>query len=360
MWKFLTSFTSLTKPANLSPVVPQPTRQRKQKREENNFVSYYGRPVIKKPHWVWPIWVYFWVGGIWSGVSVLGTLLQIFGDKKRDASLLRSAHWLSLAGAGISPMLLILDLQRPERFLHMLRVLKLSSPISVGTYIMTGTAGLSGLNAASWLAQEGWLPRNSFPAKLAGLIPYRLTGAAQGIGGLGLGSYTGVLLTATAVPLWAEMKLVLPPLFMASAFSTGAAALTLGQLLHGESATQLHRLEATETAALLTELGLLGYTLVTLPPAVRQPALAGRNKFYFGLAVGLGQIAPLFLKTFAPTSLKNANWFNLIQASWVLIGGFFLRVAIVEAGKTTADSAAAYHAITGGNSPDSQSSQSQN
>lgn len=356
MWKIFASFISLIKPANLSPTLPPPpNRPRKQKREEDKFVSYYGRPVIKKPHWVWPIWVYFWVGGIWSGASVLGALVQIFGDKKRDAALLRTAHCLSLAGAAISPGLLIVDLQRPERFLHMLRVLKLTSPISVGTYIMTGTAGLSGLNAASWLAQDGWLPRNSFPAKLAGLIPYQLTGAVQGISGLGLGSYTGVLLTATAVPLWAEMKLVLPPLFMASAFSTGAAALTLGQLLQGEKAAQLHRLEATETAALLTELGLLGYTLATLPPAVRQPALTGRNKLYFGLAVGLGQLVPLVLKFLAPARLKNANWFTFVQASGVLIGGFFLRVAVVEAGKTTADSAAAYHAITGGNSPDNSS-----
>lgn len=324
---------------------PPTEPKRRRKRGEDTFTSYYGRPIVKKPHWVWPVWVYFWTGGISSGASAIAALVEIFGDKK-DVSIIRSAQYMSLASAAVSPVLLIIDLQRPERFLHMLRVFKLTSAISVGTYILTATGGLSGVNALHRLIEDGVIPEDSLPGKLGTLIPHSLTGAAQGVSGLGLGSYTGVLLSATAVPLWAKLHTVIPPLFLASAFSTGSAAIVIGQILQGVEDERLHRLDRVETSAILTELALLSYAAATLPPEIRKPALSGANKLYFGLAIGLGQILPLLLKAFVPKKAKAGQLFSLIHSLFVLVGGFFLRVAVVEAGKATADSADAYHATT--------------
>src|SRR3954465_8410521 len=99
-----------------------PQGRRRKRRNEDEFTSYYGRPVIKKPHWVWPVWVYFWVGGVTGGASAIAALIELFGDKERDKGIIRAGHYISFAGVLLSPVMLIIDLQRPERFHHMLRI----------------------------------------------------------------------------------------------------------------------------------------------------------------------------------------------------------------------------------------------
>lgn len=325
---------------------PQRSGKRKWRKTESEFTSYYGRPVIKKPHWVWPIWGYFWAGGIVSGASALATLTELWGDKDRDRSIIRAGRYISLAGMVVSPVLLIIDLQRPERFHHMLRVLKLRSPLSVGTYILTTTGLLAGLNASRQLVEDGLLPAQSLPGKLALLSSNGLTSSLQGLDGLALGGYTGVLLSATAVPLWAENELILPPLFLASAFSTGAAAIGLARVLGGVATEDLHRLDPIERGAIVAELALLGYGLSKTKPAIRKAALGGLNGWLFGLAVVLGQLGPLLLQLLASKNAKSSRALVVLNALLVLTGGFFLRVAVVEAGKATADDADAYHATT--------------
>ena len=139
----------------------------------------------------------------------------------------------------VSPVLLIIDLQRPERFHHMLRVLKLRSPLSLGTYILTSSGLLSGINTARQIVEDGFIPANSLPGKLAMALSSRETRALQGIDGLALGGYTGTLLSATAVPLWADMNELISPLFVSSALSTGSAAISLarGPDWHGRRRT---------------------------------------------------------------------------------------------------------------------------
>src|SRR5689334_7229347 len=134
-----------------------------------------------------------------------------------------------MAGVMVSPVLLIIDLQRPERFHHMLRVLKLRSPLSTGTWILTSLGVLSGLNFARQVVEDGIIPEDSFLGNLALLSSNDTTQLLQGLDGIALGTYTGVLLSATAVPLWANANESIAPLFLSSAFSTGAAAITLSR-----------------------------------------------------------------------------------------------------------------------------------
>src|SRR5690348_9142286 len=104
-------------------------------RQVGAATSYYNRPMLKKPTWKWFIPFYMFIGGLGGGVALIGGLADIFGGR-RHRSTVRRARYIALIVALVSPLLLILDLGRPRRFHHMLRVFKVSSPLNVGTWIL--------------------------------------------------------------------------------------------------------------------------------------------------------------------------------------------------------------------------------
>jgi formate-dependent nitrite reductase membrane component NrfD len=316
-----------------------------------NRQSYYGRPVLKKPHWVWHIWLYFWLGGIAAGAGVLAAVARLFGSERHHKSVVRTGRYISLAGLLVSPVLLILDLQRPERFHHMLRIFKTRSALGTGTYILTGSGLLAGLNAARQIVEDGFIPANSLPGKLALLIPEKPVTLGQGVFSLGLGSYTGVLLSSTAIPLWHKAHPVLGPLFLSSAFSSGAAAISLAQTVTGVRPEDMHALDQIEQAALAAEITLLVSGALRLDPRVRRPLTSGKYAAILKAAIGSGIIVPLGLTMFKPA--RGTRFVKIISALLTLNGAFWLRFAIVEAGKVSADDPQAYHAANESNSTES-------
>ncbi len=308
------------------------------------FATYYNRPVLKKPHWVWQIWLYFWLGGIGAGCAIISMLAKLFGDQKRVKPIVRAARYISLATGMASPLLLVMDLGRPERFLHMLRILKLRSPLSVGTYIMSANGLFGNLTIARQLVEDGFIPAKSLLGKAATLVPDGLGTGLQGITGFGMGTYTGVLISATAVPLWSEATEILPPLFLSSGLSNAAAALQLVLLASGldEDTTDFKALETIETAAILTELALLGFGRWKMGALLTKPLTEGRvGKLFLGGAVGGGMVLPLLLQR-----VSRARWIRFIGAVATLAGGLTMRYCIVEGGKLSADDPQAYHSIT--------------
>jgi formate-dependent nitrite reductase membrane component NrfD len=170
--------------------------------------SYYGRPVIKEPTWTWEIPSYFFTGGVSGGSSVLSLGAKLFGNEK----LSRTALYIGAVADAISPVLLVSDLGRPERFHHMLRVFKVTSPMNVGAWVLLVNGGAS--NTAAVLELLGILR----PVKL-------LAETVAALFGPPLATYTGVLIADTAVPVWHEARRDLPWVFGASAAaSSGAAA----------------------------------------------------------------------------------------------------------------------------------------
>ncbi len=187
--------------------------------------------MIKAPHWKWYVPCYFFIAGITAGAAFFGALARFFGGPRHRVTV-RHARYIALVLALICPVLLILDLERPRRFFHMLRVVKVRSPLSLGTWILMAFGVTSGLLAARQMAEDGViLRRRSFLSRLALLLPDRLLTLIHGALGLGLGGDTGVLLAATAVPLWAAAGILLGPLFLAASITSGAAALILLGLL---------------------------------------------------------------------------------------------------------------------------------
>ena len=111
-------------------------RQRAFAEQPAKPTTYYGRPMLKKPTWKWFIPLYLFLGGVAGGVALLGALAEMLGGPRHRATV-RHARYLSLLLSILCPVLLILDLGRLVRFHHMLRVFKLSSPLSVGTWILS-------------------------------------------------------------------------------------------------------------------------------------------------------------------------------------------------------------------------------
>ena len=72
--------------------------------------GYYGQPVVKPPVWTWEIPLYFFFGGMAGMSAVIASGAIIF----HHVDLARAAMWIAaIAGAVLSPILLIMDLGRP-------------------------------------------------------------------------------------------------------------------------------------------------------------------------------------------------------------------------------------------------------
>ncbi len=169
--------------------------------------SYHGQPVIKEPVWTWEIPVYFFTGGLGGAAGGLAYLAGLRGNE----TLARRGWAVALAGIGVSPAFLISDLGKPMRFLNMLRMFKLTSPMSVGSWILSGSGATTAVAALN--AWTGLLPRTGRAAR-----------PAAALFGLPLSTYTAALIANTAVPVWHQARRELPFVFAAgAALSAGAA-----------------------------------------------------------------------------------------------------------------------------------------
>jgi formate-dependent nitrite reductase membrane component NrfD len=169
--------------------------------------SYYGRNIVKEPVWNPEIPYYFFTGGIAGASAVLHVVAKLTGNER----LAKSSLYVGAAADVASPILLIKDLGRPERFLNMLRMFKVTSPMSVGSWILLVSGGAS--NTAAVLDLLGILRPVRWAAE-----------AVSCLAGPPLATYTGALVANTSIPVWSEARDELPWLFGASAAASAGAA----------------------------------------------------------------------------------------------------------------------------------------
>jgi formate-dependent nitrite reductase membrane component NrfD len=272
-------------------------------------------PVMKPPVWTWEVPLYFWFGGVASGASFVALACDAAGDERSA----RTARAVALAAVGPAPLLLIADLGRPGRFLNMLRIVKPRSPMNLGAWALVTFSALEG---------------GAVAADLAGMRrTARGLGAATAVVGGYLGSYTGVLLATTAVPLWARSRLLLGPIFVATATATGAAATRLVLIAQGlpEGHPTRLALGTLETGAMLTELGLSTLNERRLQHAAGAMK-SGRPGLLFRLA--RGAVTAGLLLHFARRPLGPRA--HHVASVLYLGGGLAFRYAWVEAGKASA------------------------
>jgi formate-dependent nitrite reductase membrane component NrfD len=191
------------------------------------FTSYYGRPVVKASPWQLDIPAYLFLGGLAGGSSLLAA-----GAQATDRPSLRTTSRLgALAAISLSLAALVHDLGKPARFANMLRVAKPTSPMSVGTWILTAYGPMVGLAGAAELRR--CLPlalRNGAPGRLLGAAATP-AGALAALAAPAVASYTAVLLSNTATPSWHEAHRELPFVFVGSAAASSGGLGMIGASL---------------------------------------------------------------------------------------------------------------------------------
>ncbi len=267
--------------------------------------SYYGRPIVKEPVWKPEIPAYLFTGGIAGGCSLLHGFARIAGHER----LAKTALYVGAAADVVSPALLISDLGRPERFHHMFRVFKVTSPMSVGSWILLVSGGAS--NTAAALELTGRLK----PVKRAAELVSFLAGGP-------LATYTGTLLADTAIPVWHDAREELPWLFGASAAASAGAATTMF-MLDGEAGPS-RRLAVAGVAAELVLMEAMQRRLGFVGEVYKQGEagkLARASKL--ATAAGAGLLA---------TRGRRSRGAAITGCALVLAGELALRLSVFRAG----------------------------
>ncbi len=309
--------------------------------------TYYRYPAMKEPRWGWEVVAYFFLGGIAAGSYLIATLAHLFGSRQ-DRSVARAGRYLALGTVVLLPLLLIAGLGRPRRWSNMLRILKARSPMSTGSWGLAGLGLFAGLGAARQAIEDGLIGPHSLPARLVARIPLSASGVLGTLAGFFVGSYTGVLLSFTNAPLWARSYLLMGPLYLTSALSTGQAAVTALLAAAGRIAPRTQAwLGRVGDIAAVGEMGLTAGTLANLGP-LSQPLRRPRYAVPLWLGhVGLGLVVPLLLRRGLDRASSRQARARLIGAGLaVLLGGLVLRWVTLMAGRESARSAEQYLAFT--------------
>ena len=284
------------------------------------------------PHWRWYIVFYFFIGGIAGGCFFLAALLHLFG-RPGDRPIIRLAYYIAFIGVVISGILLIVDLDRPERFWHMMiqnktgrPMFKYWSPMSVGVWGLLGFGLFSTLAALGALYEDGKV-RWGIAERLARRPLSTVIAVLGGLFGFFLAGYTGVLLSVTNRPIWADSSM-LGLLYLLSAASTAAALLILlARRRRLESGTSVRELERFDKHVLVLELIALIIFLITLGSAAR--AFLNAWGVVLAFIVVLGILVPLMIGFGRLQSFRGRTLTAGTAAALVLAGGFMLRIATI-------------------------------
>jgi protein NrfD len=296
----------------------------------------------------WGVWIiaYFFLGGIAAGSYFVGILIEWFGAAE-DRALARIAYRIAFPLVLCCTVFLIVDLNRPERFWHMMFKSEVTKEAFAEGFPFTGGWGLavhslsfkywSPMSAGSWgLAGFGAC---SFASFLAAMWPDKWLGrillhqwphlVLQIIGcwcGFFVASYTGALLSATNQPLWSDSTW-LAPLFLASAASTSVATLAfIAWWRNIGTALGRERLSGVEPLVLGLEFLVLGLFVISLGDNIGAVLATVHGIIFLGGTLVLGVAVPLALHALVGT---RRGWGMPVSAACVLLGGLILRYGIL-------------------------------
>ncbi|HTA10011.1 MAG TPA: NrfD/PsrC family molybdoenzyme membrane anchor subunit [Streptosporangiaceae bacterium] len=278
-----------------------------------DFQSYYGRPILKVSRWKEPhLPAYLFLGELSGALAMVGAVAHATGRR----SLARTARLAAAGSAYAGGAFLTIELGRPERFLHMLRVAKPTSPMSMGSWILSAHSGLVSAAAASEMS-----------GRLAALGS--AAGAASAVTGPLLAAYPAVLLADTAVPAWHAAHRELPLLFVGGAMTAaGAAGLAASAVSRDRSDFDAaYRLAMIGSA--VESLG--GYGLETMTGVSGEPYRTGPGGQMLSVARYLtmsGGVAAL--------AARRSRTAAAVSAALLTGGGLAAKFAVLRAGKASA------------------------
>lgn len=281
--------------------------------------GYYGMPLLKRPQWKAEIPLYFFCGGAAGASAVIAAIADISGS---DNGLAYDARAFAAIGGIVSPALLIADLGMPSRFLNMFRVFKFQSPMSVGSWTLMAFCS----NAAAAAFLSAWQRRFSL-AK-----PFRIfRTAAQLISALTgsvVASYTGVLVGATAIPVWNQNAAILPVHFAASGMAAASALLEL----RGNDSPALNAI------GIVTSLGesAIGASIELRKDPALKPLKSGSSGWLTRLGGFLSGPLPLILRLLSiGTDQSRKTKLRKIAAASAIAGSLATRFAWTDAGSAS-------------------------
>jgi hypothetical protein len=275
--------------------------------------SYHGNPVLKPPTWTWEVPLYLFLGGTAGASAVIALVSYFFGN----LPLTRAALWIAFAGALFSPPLLIADLGRPTRFLYMMRVFKLRSAMSLGVWILIS---FSGAVTVALLCRELMLA--GYSNDLVRVIE-SLALVFGAIFGMLLASYTSVLLSVTAIPVWSENRTRLPVVFLAGGLgSAGAVVELLGFLIPATQFVGIVASSVETIMAIATEFH---------GRRVDRPLREGASGRLLRAAAVLAGPVPLLLRTV----LGHSTGARYAAAMCFLAGAVITRYGWIAAGRAS-------------------------
>jgi formate-dependent nitrite reductase membrane component NrfD len=269
--------------------------------------------MLRSPGWHMLIVWYFFLGGIAGGAYFTAAIADNFGSP-RDRGVVRIGYVLALLLVMVCGILLILDLGVPARFLNMVRHFKFWDPMSIGAW-MLGVFG-----AFTFVSSVLALSKTEAATQLR-----RRVSLVGTIAGFFLASYTGVLLSATALPFWSNARLM-GALFLVSGASTGMAAISLLLFLSGEAAGEgFKKVKRADRFAIVFELCVLVVFLVLLGSAAAPITSGHLAPLFWGGLIVVGLLIPLLMDLMG----GGVRAMGAVAAALVLVGGFILRYVIV-------------------------------
>jgi formate-dependent nitrite reductase membrane component NrfD len=290
--------------------------------------TYYQREVVKPSGYGALVWGYTWVAGLGGSAQVIATLADLSG-RSRYASLVRHARYLASGASLVGPALLIADLHTPKRWYNMLRIFRSTSPMSIGSYILTSFSTFTGLTA---IAEFFRSPRRPWTRRLA-----RAAQPPAGLTGVGMSIYTGSLISATSSPAWAAQPRLISARFACSAMASAAAALSLSQRLWGD-ARNCERLDGIALVATLAGTALSSaserdYQAEGLDGTMKKDSATAT---FMDLSESLGHMLPLLCLGLAGLGPKKARGLGALASLGILAGGMMMRAGIFRAGNESA------------------------
>ncbi|GIK41101.1 MAG: polysulfide reductase [Chloroflexota bacterium] len=314
-------------------------------------------------HWNFLIAFYLFTAGISAGAFFVSGLATYLGGARyqrisRIGALL--APWPLTLGLAA----LIFDLTKPFEFWWLFLTVEYTSPMSIGSWLLTGFSIISFVYFILWVPRP-WRDLLRLPHRLADLTRFsawrplnrqeirlsrRVVAAIGAPLAIGVGMYTGVLLGAIpARPMWNTPMIA--QLFLMSAMSSGVATVLLvASLLRSHHLhSERHFLVSFDAMLIVLEIFMvipffLHQSLSTWSSTQSLNLIMGGPytlAFWVGVVL-LGLLIPLAIEGFElfpvvwqEQAIKYSRLWGGLSAGLVLIGGFVLRYVFVYAGQVS-------------------------
>lgn len=284
--------------------------------------------------WGWEVYVEMFAAGIAAGAILIAMILELYGRGR--SPIARAAHLMALPLVLLATFLLILKLERSERFWHMViqsenipwPILKWWSPISIGSWLLMGFSAVITISFIDALIDRGWFSVGRWRSgnTIHGSVLGKVVAVAGIIFALLVAGYSGALLSVTAVPGWQDTVFI-APFFIGVSAATGAAALLLVETIR--------RLAPSDEVDSLSRFGTLAVGWQMLLLIVLAISLGGAVSFFLGsirttiafiiaIVSGLAAMALLYFRVHQSDQIRLGA-----GATLVLLSGFLFRYAVV-------------------------------